>query len=134
MSELGSGTQADWYALGTLLTQLGFLFAGLWFARNFLKTIRVFQEQVGALLKLSITSPTDPHSAGARRSLGETSPYWLTPSLTRTAGPPAPADPRVNRLAVSWSHLILWLQTPMNTPGLDSWRRLIHWLQAPAGS
>ena len=46
----------DWYALGSLVAQVGFLVAAVWFARSFLRTIRAFQEQVGALLKLSITS------------------------------------------------------------------------------
>src|SRR5260221_2025956 len=55
MNEFKPWTQNDWYALGSLLTQLAFLFAGVWFARNILRTMRAFQEQAGALLKLSIT-------------------------------------------------------------------------------
>lgn len=58
------GTQSGWYGVATLLMQLAFLIAGVWFARNFLKGIRVFQEQMGALLKLSITTtPVEPRAA-----------------------------------------------------------------------
>ena len=64
MSIFGSGTQSDWYAAGMLLMQLAFLVAGVWFANSFLKAIRGFQEQVGALVKLSVTSePAEPHEA-----------------------------------------------------------------------
>ena len=34
MSEFISWVQGNWQALGTLLTQLAFLVAGVWFARN----------------------------------------------------------------------------------------------------
>lgn len=74
------GTQSDWYAAGALLAQFAFLAAGIWFARNFLQTVRALQEQVGALLKLSITStPPSPaehpeHSAHVRVPM-ETAPY-----------------------------------------------------------
>ena len=57
----------DWYALGSLIAQIGFLVAAVWFARNFLRTMRAFQEQIGALLKLSITStPGERQSTNAK--------------------------------------------------------------------
>jgi hypothetical protein len=74
--------QSNWYELGNLLNQFAFLSAGIWFARKILRTMRASQEQVGALLKLSVTGslterPTS--SVIAERTLGGASPYWLTP-------------------------------------------------------
>lgn len=138
MSGFISWAQGNWQALGTLLTQLAFLVAGVWFARNVLTTMRAFQEQVGALLRLSITTATDSelHSAGtnAKRSLAEASPYWLTPSETQTVSAPEPTDSGPSRFVVTWHHLIHWLQEPMSTPQTGHWRRLVHWLQAPANN
>jgi len=36
----------DWYALGSLVAQLGFLVAAVWFARSFLRTIRAFRSRL----------------------------------------------------------------------------------------
>jgi hypothetical protein len=139
MSGFISWAQGNWYALGTLLIQLFFLGAGVWFARNILKAVMAFQEQLGALLRLSITAtPTELHSAGAntKRSFAEASPYWLTPAetLTVNAPEPTPTDRGPSRLVVAWHLLVLWLQAPMSTSGAGRWRRLVHWLQAPAGN
>lgn len=138
MDDFKPWMQSDWYALGNLLIWSGFLVAGVWFARNLLRTIRAFQEQIGALLKMSITSaPAERPSAStiAARSLGEASPYWLPPSEVQIVTPPPPVERRPNRLATSWHGLVRWLQEPMGTSQQESyWRRMIHWLQAPAGS
>jgi hypothetical protein len=138
MSGFISWAQGNWHALGTLLTQFAFLVAGVWFARNILRTIRAFQEQVGALLRLSITTdtPTELHSAGtnAKHSLAEASPYWLMPSETPTVSAPEPADSGPNRFVVAWHRMVHWLQAPMSTPQAGHWSRLVHWLQAPAGN
>lgn len=138
MTDYSPWMQSDWYALGSLLVRLGFLVAGVWFARNFLRTIRAFQEQIGALLKISITSaPAERPSAStiAARSLGEASPYWLPLSEPQITTPPPPVERRPNPLVASWHGLIRWLQEPMGTSPQESyWRRMIHWLQAPAGS
>jgi hypothetical protein len=83
MSGFGSGTQSEWYAAGMLLMQLAFLVGGMWFASNFLKTIRGFQEQVGALVKLSVTgAPAEQREATtiARQTLGEGSFTWELPA------------------------------------------------------
>lgn len=138
MSGFVSWVQGNWQALGTLLTQLAFLVAGVWFARNILRTMRAFQEQVGALLRLSITAatPTELYSAGAnaRRPLVEASPYWLTPSETQTVSAPEPIDSGPSRFVLAWHPLVHWLQEPMSTPQAGHWRRLVHWLQVPAGN
>ena len=54
MTELAALDQVNWLALASLLIQVGFLVAVVWFARNVLRAMRTFQEQVGAILKLSI--------------------------------------------------------------------------------
>lgn len=142
MNDLMPWTQHDWYAAGSLLIRLGFLVAAVWFARNFLTTIRAFQEQLGTLLKLSITSAaagerTMPNaSAIAARSLGEVSPYWLPPQETHA---PASQETRFEEvrptaLLAAWHGLVHWLNEPMNISGISTWRRMLNWLQAPAGS
>ncbi|MGB8475313.1 MAG: hypothetical protein WCE61_14615 [Candidatus Acidiferrum sp.] len=137
MSEFASWAQSNWYTVGTLLIELSFLVAAVWFARNILGTLRAFQEQVGALLRLSITSaPTDLHpaAANAKPSFANASPYWLTPSETPVVSPPEPADSGPNQFVVAWQRLISWLQEPMRTSEAGRWRRVINWLQAPAGN
>lgn len=47
--------QSNWYALGSLIAQFTFVFAGLWFAQKILKAMRASQQQVGALLRLSMS-------------------------------------------------------------------------------
>src|SRR5260370_26496805 len=74
MNEITAWIQSNWYELGGLFVQCTFLLAGVWFARKILKTMRASQEQVGALLRLSVTdaSPERPRSSAT--------PYWVTPS------------------------------------------------------
>ena len=141
MNDLMPGMQNDWYAAGSLLIRVGFLVAVVWFARNFLRTIKAFQEQVGALLKLSITSTSgdgnSPNaSAIAARSLGEASPYWLPPQDTHAAvfQEWRFAESRTNIIVTAWRGMVHWLNEPMATSGISTWRRMLNWLQAPAGS
>jgi hypothetical protein len=126
----------DWYALGSLVAQLGFLVAAVWFARNFLRTMRAFQEQIGALLKLSITSaPAERQStsSNARNVAAEASPYWLPPAPTASDNPPEVTERGPNLFAVGWRRLVHWLNEPMSTSRVSYRRRVISWLQAPAG-
>jgi len=137
MSEFTVWMQSNWYALGNLLFQFAFLAAGVWFAREILRTIRASQEQVGALLKLSITGAnTERHSqiAVAERTLAGASPYWLTPTEIPPIGPLGPPENGPGRWAVARHGLVVWLQTPMSGGDAAPWRRAIKWLQAPAGS
>ena len=137
MNEFSALDQSNWYAPVSLLIQLAFLIAGVWFARNVLRTIRAFQEQVGAMLKLSITGVTGERhlsNAGARPSLAEGSPYWLVPSETETAGLQQQMESGPSQFAVARRKMVLWLQAPMHGPEIAPWRRIITWLQAPAGS
>jgi hypothetical protein len=130
----------DWYALGSLIVQIGFLVAAVWFAHNFLRTMRAFQEQIGALLKLSITaSPGERQSANssARNVLAEGSPYWLPPSPSATANALADSPEVVERgpnlFVVGFERMLHWLREPMGSARVSYRRRVINWLQAPAG-
>ena len=136
MNDFGPLVSKDWYALGSLVAQLGFLVAAVWFARNFLRAMRAFQEQIGALLKLSITSsPSERQSANtvARNVLGEASPYWLAPSLSEQASAPEVVERGPNMFAAGWQRTIHWLRKPMGSAQVSYRRRVINWLQAPAG-
>jgi hypothetical protein len=138
MSELNSWTAGNWYAIGSLVIQFAFLIAGVAVARDFLRTMRGFQEQVGALLKLSITSvPSELNSAAnnAKRSVADASPYWLAPAEPQAASAPALTDTvTTSRFVVARRSVALWLQAPMRSSDAAPWRRVINWLQAPAGS
>jgi len=137
MNDFNSWSEINWYAVGSLLSQCAFLVAGVWFARNFLRTIRAFQEQLGTLLKLSITAaPSEPLSASAntKRSVVEETPYWLKPSETQTAGESASTESGPGPLTGAWRGLVHWLNAPMHTAEVSPWRRFTNWLQAPAGS
>ena len=137
MIEFNYWTDINWYALGSLLVQAVFLVGGLWFARNFLRTLRAFQEQIGALLKVSILStPSESHSAYTRRRSAEASQNWLFPTPTETlnAGLSQPSENRPGRFAVAWRRMMLWLQAPISRAEESAWRHLINWLEAPAGT
>jgi hypothetical protein len=130
----------DWYALGSLIAQIGFLVAAVWFARNFLRTMRAFQEQIGALLKLSITSaPGERQSTNttARHALAEASPYWLPPLPSASVDPsfnsPEVVERGPNLIAVGWQRLVHWLREPMGGSRVSYRRRVMNWLQAPVG-
>jgi hypothetical protein len=140
MSDFGPLAIKDWYELGSLLAQIGFLVAAVWFARNFLQTIRAFQEQVGALLKLSITSTSGERQTSnttARNVLAEGSPYWLPPtpsaSADRAANPAEVAERGPNLFVAGWQRTIHWLREPMGAAQVSYRRRVMNWLQAPAG-
>jgi hypothetical protein len=137
MNEFTAWMQSNWYALGNLLSQFAFLAAGIWFARKILRTIRASQEQVGALLKLSVTGAVaDRHwpSPSAERPFATASPYWLTPADIPAVVSPEPQESGPSRWAVARLRLTLWLQTPMSTGDGSHWRKAIRWLQSPAGS
>lgn len=140
MNDFGPLAIKDWYALGSLVAQLGFLVAAVWFARNFLRAMRAFQEQIGALVKLSITSsPVERQSTNlaARNVLAEGSPYWLPPTPAQANLPANPAEVverRPTLFAVGWQRTLEWLREPMGGGSRVSYRRrVINWLQAPAG-
>jgi hypothetical protein len=136
MSEFTTWMQSNWYALGNLLSQFVFLAAGVWFANKILKTMRASQEQVGALLKLSVTgSISERHSPrAAERAFADASPYWLTPTEVPQIGLPERHESGPGRWRVARHRVIVWLQAPMSSEEIVPWRKAIKWLQAPAGS
>ena len=136
MNDFSSLPIKDWYALGSLVAQLGFLVAAVWFAQNFLRAMRAFQEQIGALLKLSITSsPSERQSTNtnARNVLAEGSPYWLPPALSTPASAPEVVERGPNLFVACWQRTMHWLREPMGSARVSYRRRVINWLQAPAG-
>ena len=135
MNNLFALDQSNWFAQAGLLIQLGFLIAGIWFARNILKTMRASQEQIGALLKLSITGATaDRTLSSAAQSPAESSPYWIAPSDSEVAVPPQLTERSPNRIVIARRKMVLWLQAPMTSTQPASWRRVVSWLQSPAGT
>jgi hypothetical protein len=137
MTELAAFDQVNWLALASLLIQVGFLAAGVWFGRNVLRAMRAFQEQVGAILKLSITGVTGERqlsSISARQSHAEDSPYWIAPAQIETIDLPEPIESGPSRLAVARHKLFLWLRTPMRGAAIGPWRQITTWLRATAGS
>ena len=135
MSNLTALDQNNGYALAGLVIQIAFLIAALWFARNLLRTMRSFQEQIGALLKLSITgvaSDRNFSTSAAARPLTDASPYWLAPSEPESAATPQPAERGPGHITVARRKMVLWLQAPMTSTQPAPWRRIISWLQAPA--
>lgn len=133
--------QNNWYQLGSFFVQFAFLFAAIWFARRVLKTMRASQEQVGALLKLSVTGAAsdrqlEPSPIPVARAASEASPYWLPP----TPSHPQPATQFVTRednpmVHASGPGFFDWLKSPMRiTAGTSPLHRVLRWLQSPAHS
>jgi hypothetical protein len=73
----------NWVDLARLLIQCGILAAVIWYSRNILKTLRASQEQIGALLRLSVSEgAADEHES----SLAE--PALTPPGFTSPVGVP----------------------------------------------
>ena len=137
MNEFTTWIQGNWYELGNLLAEFVFLCVGIWFAQKILRTLRASQEQVGALLKMSVTGAVPERqsaSTPAERSFATGSPYWLTPSETPSADPSNPIEDGASRWSNAGHGIIAWLNTPMKTGSAAPWRRAIKWLQSPAGT
>ena len=134
MNEMSAWIQSNWYALGNLFIEGAFLAAVVWFGRRILRALRASQEQVGALLKMSVTgaiSERQSSSGMPERSFASASPYWLTPPEVPAAAPLE--EPHESRPSLS-HRAIIWLKTPMKRTEVAPWRKAIKWLQAPARS
>jgi hypothetical protein len=117
MIEFSDWVQKNWFELGILFLLSASLATVVWFARNILKTFRAYQEQIGALLRLSFSD--------------------VVPVQAPVAEAPVPIDPAhsgPNRLLVFVRNLVNWFQAPMGGNGVAPWRKFLRWLQAPAGS
>ena len=72
MDQILNWMQNNWFELGTLVGQFTLLFAGLWFAAKILNTMRATQQQMGALLRLSMANGLEEQSKVEERSkIGE---------------------------------------------------------------
>jgi hypothetical protein len=134
MNEMSAWIQSNWYAVGNLFIEGAFLAAAVWFGRRILRTLRASQEQVGALLKMSVTgvvSERQSSNGAPERSFANASPYWLTPPEVPAAAPLQ----ELHESRPSLSHrTIVWLKTPMKRAEVAPWRKAVKWLQAPARS
>src|SRR5262244_332911 len=121
----------QWYQAGSLFVQAGFLIAGVWSMRAILKHVRISQEQMGTLLKLTVSGV----ATGQENMRISTRPTPYPPECWPAANPEPPfataqTAGRVRRSI--WTGVANWLQAPMSS-GVSPWRRTVRWLQAPAG-
>lgn len=84
MDQITNWMQSNWYESGSLLAQFTFLFAGLWFAAKILRTMRATQEQIGALLRLSMTDGLEERSKTAE-TIHEPRPTVVASSMLSPA-------------------------------------------------
>jgi hypothetical protein len=137
MTDFGAWFQSNWYQLGSFFIQIGFLFAAVWFANRILKTLRASQEQVGALLKLSVSGASVERQVEAPipSRVTEASPYWLPPTPSQPVRTFAAEGENPMHLVSSGPGFVGWLKTPMRiTNGQSSFHRVLRWLQSPAHS
>jgi hypothetical protein len=124
----------QWYQAGSLFVQTGFLIAGVWSLRAILKSMRSSQEQMGALLKLTVSGVATGEED--LRTTTRSTPYLLDgwPEAAANPEPAVATKQAAGRVRKSiWIGMSNWLQAPIN-PGVTPWRRAVRWLQAPAGS
>ncbi len=122
MTQFIDWIQNNWFESGILLLLCAILATVVWFARNILKSLRASQEQVGALLRLSLSEGLPAPSSSLE---AQTPPV---PALRERA----PRGP--NPLALGARRLVNWLNAPMSRRSASPWRKAVRWLQAPARS
>jgi len=125
--------ESQWYAAGSLLIQAGFLMAAVWSVRAILKTIQASQQQVGTLLKLTLSGASAEDNLRAGRATPHLLDGWPGIAENPASSVIANKETEVPR-RVSGGGLVGWLQMPMASSEIGSWRRVVRWLQAPAGS
>jgi hypothetical protein len=85
----------NWIDLARLLVQCGILAGVVGYSRKLLKTLRASQEQIGALLRLSVSDGSAPDRAASIADPAPAPPGFAAPSfaarepLTSRATPPA---------------------------------------------
>jgi len=138
MNDFGAWMQANWYQLGSFFVQIAFLFAAIWFAGKITRTLRASQEQVGALLKLSVSGITPERQAEPvplSRSTSEVSPYWLSPTPSQPTTQFVTGESNPYHEVSSGPGFIGWLKTPMRiTTGTSSFHRVLRWFQSPVNT
>ncbi len=120
MTQFCDWIQANWFELGILVVLSAILATVVWFARNILKSLRASQEQVGALLRLSVSEVLPIPSVSPQSHAAH------APALQERA----PRGP--NPLVVGACNLVHWLNAPMSSRSVTPWRKVARWLQAPA--
>ena len=124
----------QWYQAGSLFVQTGFLIAGVWSVRAILKNMRASQEQIGALLKLTVSGVATGEDV--LRAAAKATTYLLDgwPEAAASPEPAVQTTQTAGRVRKSiWTDMSSWLQAPISS-GVSPWRRAVRWLQAPAGS
>lgn len=98
MDQIANFVQNNWYELGTLVGQFTLLFAGLWFAAKILSTMRATQQQMGAMLRLSMSNGLEERSNindSERRAISDAA-HEPTPSVIASSmfnpGPERPTS------------------------------------------
>ena len=142
MNDFSTWVQSNWYAVGNLLVQSTFLAVGVWFARKIVKTLRRSQEQIGALLKLSVTDSLSEPSRENGAVTHRPTPYVMADWPTAAAPAPEASASEASPLSLPepesghslFAGAIHWLQMPMASGGPAPWRKVVHWLQTPAGT
>jgi hypothetical protein len=123
MTQFIDWIQSNWFECGILVLLSAILATVVWFARNILKSLRASQEQVGALLRLSVSDGFPAPAASPQAPAIEPAPFLREP---------APRGP--NPLIAAGRGVINWLNSPMRRRSASPWRKAVRWLQAPARS
>jgi hypothetical protein len=161
MNEITDWIQSNWYELGSLFAQFTFLFAGLWFARKILKSMRATQQQFGALLKLSMTDGLEERSQESETTHNPTSSVvassMLSPVMDRPTAPthsfnsyaaferptrseaPSLSDELSGRAQASApiesaDDATPYVAAPLTLPDEAHGNRVVRWLQTPMAS
>jgi hypothetical protein len=134
MSEVSVGMQNYLSGLAMVLVLCGILAAVVWYGRKILGTLRASQEQIGALLKLSISDAVPEKSAKPGISFERAAvlhSFTDVPDLAPLPGLATALLPETESAGFAWG-VIRWLRAPIywNRPS----GRIIRWLQAPVRS
>lgn len=158
MSDFGAWIQNYWSELGSLLALCGIFAAVVWYGRKILRTMRASQEQIGALLKLSVADGVAERTPQARFE-ASVEPAPALHSLTgipdrispqRAAFQPSASEGSVStaaifeeaegvgigtRVAAFFGAVTRWFRAPIRrTRRVVPRNRVMRWLQTPAGS
>lgn len=122
MTQFIDWIQNNWFESGILVVLCAILGTVVWFARNILKSLRASQEQVGALLRLTLSEGLPAPSSSLETQ--------VVPALAvRERAPSGP-----NPVIAVGRGLINWLNAPMRRRPVSPLRKAVRWLQAPARS
>ena len=140
MDQITNWVLNNWYEFGSLFTQFAFLIAVVWLGRKILTSLRAAQQQMGALLRLSMTDGLQ-ESSKVSEAAGEiiaSEPATIA-QITSTPDPTpyvaAPLTlPEEEHNGGHLAGVVQWLQTPMPKKQKNGspLKKVVRWLQAPA--